>query len=178
MATLKVQEDSSISHCTYHVFLSFRGKDTRKTFTDHLYTALVQAGFRTFQDDEDIESGESIKLELHKAILLSRISVIVFSKNFASSKCCLDKLLTILECKRTSKHVVITVFYDVDPTEVKNQTGSFAEAFMRHEQMEAENDERKNEWMEKVKKWRAALRKVADLGGRVFQNQADGAPKQ
>ncbi|KAL7235619.1 hypothetical protein ACSBR1_019001 [Camellia fascicularis] len=127
MATLKVQEDSSISHCTYHVFLSFRGKDTRKTFTDHLYTALVQAGFRTFKDDEDIESGE-----------------------------------------------IIPVFYDVDPTEVKNQTGSFAEAFMRHEQMEAENDERKNEWMEKVKKWRAALRKVVDLGGRVFQNQTDG----
>ncbi|KAI9215660.1 hypothetical protein POPTR_T002968v4 [Populus trichocarpa] len=32
----------------YDVFLSFRGEDTRKTFTDHLYTALVQAGIHTF----------------------------------------------------------------------------------------------------------------------------------
>ncbi|CAL5378114.1 unnamed protein product [Camellia sinensis] len=127
-------------------------KDTRKTFTDHLYTSLVQTRCRTFKDDDDIEKGESIKLELHRAIPLSRISVIVFSKNFASSKWCLNELLTILECKRTSKHVVIPVFYDVDPTEVKNQIGSFVEAFMRHEQMEAENDERKNEWMQKVKK--------------------------
>ncbi|CAL5380033.1 unnamed protein product [Camellia sinensis] len=125
------------------------GKDTHKTFTDHLYTSLVQAGCRTFKDDDDIEKGESIKLELHRAIPLSRISVIAFSKNFASSKWCLDELLTILECKRTSEHVVIPVFYDVDPTEVKNQTGSFVETFMRHEQMEAENDERKNEWMQK-----------------------------
>ncbi|KAL7205674.1 hypothetical protein ACSBR2_018576 [Camellia fascicularis] len=45
---------------------------------------------------------------------------------------------------------------------------------MRHEQLEAENDERKNEWMQKVKIWRAALREVVDLGGMVFQNQANG----
>jgi hypothetical protein len=36
------------------VFLSFRGEDTRKNFTDHLYTALVQAGIHTFRDDDEI----------------------------------------------------------------------------------------------------------------------------
>ncbi|KAI8556490.1 hypothetical protein RHMOL_Rhmol05G0257000 [Rhododendron molle] len=67
MSAMKSQEDSSsASSCSYHVFLSFRGEDTRKTFTDHFYTALNQAGFRTFRDDDGIEKGEDIKSELEK----------------------------------------------------------------------------------------------------------------
>jgi hypothetical protein len=50
------------------VFLSFRGEDTRKNFTDHLYTALVQAGIHTFRDDDEIGRGENIKSELQQAI--------------------------------------------------------------------------------------------------------------
>ncbi|KAL7235615.1 hypothetical protein ACSBR1_018997 [Camellia fascicularis] len=135
---MKTEVDPSISRCTYHVFLSFRGKDTRKAFTDHLYTALVQAGIRTFKDNDGIERGEKIKLELQKAIWLSRISVIVFSKDYASSRWCLDELLMILEFKRTSKHIVLSIFYDVDQAEVKNQTGGLVEDFVSHEQIEAE----------------------------------------
>ncbi len=40
----------------YEVFLSFRGKDTRKRFTDHLYHALDNAGIRNFRDDDDLFS--------------------------------------------------------------------------------------------------------------------------
>jgi hypothetical protein len=50
------------------VFLSFRGADTRKNFTDHLYKALVDAGIHTFRDDDEIRIGENIELELQKAI--------------------------------------------------------------------------------------------------------------
>ncbi|KAM7490976.1 hypothetical protein LguiA_033897 [Lonicera macranthoides] len=45
----------------YDVFLSFRGQDTRKTFADHLYTALINAGIRTFRDDDELQKGESIE---------------------------------------------------------------------------------------------------------------------
>ena len=38
----------------YDVFLSFRGVDTRKSFTDHLYAALKQRGIITFRDDENL----------------------------------------------------------------------------------------------------------------------------
>ena len=45
MASTSAQmaSDSSPStpRCTYDVFLSFRGEDTRDNFTDHLYTDLV-----------------------------------------------------------------------------------------------------------------------------------------
>ncbi|KAI8551776.1 hypothetical protein RHMOL_Rhmol06G0212900 [Rhododendron molle] len=42
-----LEASSSTSPCSYDVFLSFRGEDTRKSFTDHLYTALDYAGFAT-----------------------------------------------------------------------------------------------------------------------------------
>ncbi|CAN6566556.1 unnamed protein product [Malus baccata var. baccata] len=149
----------------HDVFLSFRG-DTRKTFTDHLYTALNNAGFNTFRDDDELERGEDIKPGLQKAIQLSRASVVVFSKDYASSRWCLDELVLILERKRTtSNHVVLPVFYDVDPSDVRKQTGSIGKAFARYE---------KTQSPKKVKGWREAVAEVADLAGMVLQNQADG----
>ncbi|KAG5550623.1 hypothetical protein RHGRI_015536 [Rhododendron griersonianum] len=134
MSAVTSQEASSSAFpCSYHVFLSFRGKDTRKTFTDHLYTALGEAGFHTFKDDDGIRKGEDIKSEIAKAIRESRISIIVFSKNYASSTWCLEELVMILKHK-TLGHIVLPVFYDVDPSEVRKQIGSFEEAFTRHEE--------------------------------------------
>ncbi|CAN6722311.1 unnamed protein product [Malus baccata var. baccata] len=150
----------------YDVFLSFRGEDTRKTFTDHLYTALNNAGFLTFRDDDELERGEDIKPGLQKAIQQSRTSVVVFSKDYASSRWCLDELVLILERKRTtSDHVVLPVFYDVDPSHVRKQTGSVGKAFARSQ---------KNQSSEKVEGWRKALAEIADLAGMVLQNQVDG----
>ncbi|PNT11280.2 hypothetical protein POPTR_011G008548v4 [Populus trichocarpa] len=70
MAAGKYQESysSRFSNCKHQVFLSFRGADTRKNFTDHLYKALVDAGIHTFRDDDEIRIGENIELELQKAI--------------------------------------------------------------------------------------------------------------
>ncbi|XWS57346.1 hypothetical protein CRYUN_Cryun09bG0166600 [Craigia yunnanensis] len=166
MAVSIVNEDSaSISRYAYQVFLSFRGADTRKNFTDHLYTALVQAGIHTFRDYEEIEKGKNIKDEIEKAILHeSKISVIVFSKDYASSTWCLDELVKIVEHMKSSQHIVLPVFYDVDPTQIRKQTGSYAEAFAKHE------ESYKYE-MTMVQKWRAALKEVADLGGMVLQDR-------
>ncbi|XP_021831131.1 disease resistance protein RML1A-like [Prunus avium] len=165
-ATQQTSSSNTSRSCRYHVFLSFRGEDTRKTFTDHLFTALVNAGFRTFRDDDELERGEDIKPELQKAIKHSRTSVIVFSKDYASSRWCLDELVMILERKRTSPdYVVLPVFYDVDPSHVRKQTGSLARAFATHQ---------KSQHRKKVKAWKDALAEVADLAGMVLQNQADG----
>ncbi|CAL5401846.1 unnamed protein product [Camellia sinensis] len=176
MAIVRSQETSSPnSHCSYDVFLSFRGEDTRKTFTDHLYTALVHAGFRTFRDDDGIERGENIKFELNKAIQESKISIVVFSEDYASSSWCLDELVMILERRRTVGHVVLPVFYHVDPSHVRKQKKSFKEAFTRHEErFRAEVSERKVEWIGKMEEWKAALREAADLAGMNLQNQTDG----
>ncbi|KAM7469888.1 hypothetical protein LguiA_008071 [Lonicera macranthoides] len=151
MAIIKTHEASSSDR--YDVFLSFRGKDTRKSFTDHLYTALVQQGFRTFRDDDEAERGENLKSELEKAIRQSKISIIVISKDYASSTWCLDELVMILEQRRNYGHVVLPVFYDVDPSQVRKQTGRTAEAFARYEkQFEEQTDQdKKTEVMKKIK---------------------------
>ncbi|BBH09934.1 Disease resistance protein TIR-NBS-LRR class family [Prunus dulcis] len=155
------------SPSSYHVFLSFRGEDTRKTFSDHLYMAFVKAGLRTFRDDDELKRGEHIQPEVLRAIKESKCFVIVFSKEYASSLWCLDELVMILDRKRSSNssHVVLPVFYDVDPSQVRKQTGSFATAFARHEMRHS---------LETTKRWRAALTEVADVAGMVLQNKADG----
>ena len=106
------------------VFLSFRGEDTRKNFTDHLYKALIQAGIHTFRDDDELARGKEISTELLNAIQESRISIVVFSKGYASSRWCLDELVQIMHCKNTIRHTVYPVFYDVDPSDVRKQTGT------------------------------------------------------
>ncbi|CAL5378150.1 unnamed protein product [Camellia sinensis] len=162
---------SSMLRFSYHVFLSFRGEDTRRAFTDHLYTALVHAGIHTFRDDDELERGEDIESNLKKAIQQSRISIIILSKDYASSKWCLNELVKILERKRTVNHIILPVFYHVEPSHVKNQTGSFAEAFQKHKKgFEAETDDRKQERLAKVETWREALRQVVDLPGMILED--------
>ena len=74
----------SLAQWKYYVFLNFRGKDTRYGFTDHLYQALCDNGFNTFID-YNLQRGEEVSVELLKAIELSMIWIIIFSKNYASS---------------------------------------------------------------------------------------------
>ncbi|KAH0714092.1 hypothetical protein KY284_006997 [Solanum tuberosum] len=44
----------------YDVFLCFRGEDTRKIFTSHLYQGLDNRGIFTFLDDKRLVEGDSI----------------------------------------------------------------------------------------------------------------------
>lgn len=141
---------------TYDVFLSFRGEDSWKNFTDHLYTALVQKGINTFRsrDDEELEKGSSIAPNLIKAIEESRCVIVILSTNYASSTSCLEELAEAVEFKKKTWKKVFPVFYDVHPDEVRHQTGYFGEAFSKHEQ-------RFKDDMERVSRWRAALTEIA-----------------
>ncbi|KAH0780751.1 hypothetical protein KY290_000349 [Solanum tuberosum] len=146
----------------YDVFLSFRGEDTCKTFTSHLYQGLKNKGILTFQDDKRLEHGDSISEELLKAIKESQVALVVFSKNYATSRWCLNELVKIMECyKDENEKTVIPVFYDVDPSHVRYQSESYAEAFAKHE-LQFKDDV---EGMQKVKRWRTALCEAADLKG-------------
>ncbi|KAM3746765.1 hypothetical protein ACB098_06G225600 [Castanea mollissima] len=142
----------------YDVFLSFRGKDTRKNFTDHLYYTLTEAGIHTFRDDESIRKGEDLSSEILQAIRGSRISLVVFSKNYASSRWCLDELVEIMECRRRLKQIVFPIYYDVRPSDVRNQRGSYEQAFVEHEKRYLLDKH-------KVFRWRGALSEAADISG-------------
>ncbi|PNY11686.1 putative inactive receptor kinase [Trifolium pratense] len=147
---------------TFDVFISFRGEDTRRKFTSHLYDALSMK-VRTFIDENELEKGDEISSALIKAIKEAYASLVIFSKNYASSKWCLNELVKILECKKEQGQIVIPVFYEVNPSHVRNQRGSYGQAFENHEQ-----DLRQSK--DKLQKWRNALTEAANLSGWHSQN--------
>ncbi|XP_057987226.1 disease resistance protein RPV1 isoform X1 [Hevea brasiliensis] len=146
------------SKITYDVFLSFRGSDTRSNFTSHIYAALCRKHITTFIDDNSLDRGEEIKETLLKAIEESKIYVIIFSENYASSHWCLDELVKIMECMKTMGRKVLPVFYHVDPSDVRKQTGKLGEAFGKVKQQFKES-------IDRVERWSTALTEAANLSG-------------
>ena len=151
-----------IRPCDYDVFLSFRGGDTRKNFTDHLYAALVMKGIVTFRDDEGLSRGEDIAIDLYKSIEKSRCAVVILSQNYANSRWCLEELAKIMECRIEMGLLVLPVFYDVDPSDVRHQRGNFGYALAEHE---------RKGFGPQTQRWRAALREVGSLSGWDLRDQ-------
>ncbi|KAK3416281.1 hypothetical protein EUGRSUZ_H01736 [Eucalyptus grandis] len=142
----------------YHVFLSFRGTDVRNNFLGHLYVALDQKGIHTYIDCEELRKGEQLTPALLKAIEDSRIAIIVFSEDYASSPWCLEEVEKIMECKEQRGLTVFPVFYKVEPKEVRTPRGSYQEAMVKHESKFGRDSE-------KVKRWKKALYDAGSLFG-------------
>ncbi|KAI9073772.1 hypothetical protein K1719_044269 [Acacia pycnantha] len=160
---------SQVPPTKYDVFISFRGSDVRFGFLSHLRKELHEKQIDVY-DDERLERGEEIVPALFEAIEGSMMSLVIFSKDFASSKWCLEELVKIMECKETNEQIVIPVFYDIDPSHVRHQTGSYADSFAKHEEKFKDN-------MEKLQTWRSTLTKSAHLSGyhysSDFQNECN-----
>ncbi|PKI39293.1 hypothetical protein CRG98_040349 [Punica granatum] len=120
--------------CEYEVFLSFRGPDTRESFADCLYNSL------------------------------SKISIPIFSKRYASSKWCLRELSLIAERYRENKQIVMPIFFDVTPDQVKNQTGNYDAALRQHA----------GKYPQCVGEWRSALSELGRLKGWPLKDTANG----
>ncbi|KAL5565377.1 hypothetical protein UlMin_028541 [Ulmus minor] len=148
----------------HDVFLSFRGEDTRNNFTAHLYSALSGKQIGAYIDQVSLKQGSEISPELLKAIEESEISIIIFSKNYASSSWCLDELVHILKCKKEKARIVLPIFLGIDPSHIRKQKSSYAEAFVGHEERFE---------MEKVREWRRALTDAAGLSGWDSRNMSE-----
>uniref|UniRef100_A0A6N2LHE3 ADP-ribosyl cyclase/cyclic ADP-ribose hydrolase n=1 Tax=Salix viminalis TaxID=40686 RepID=A0A6N2LHE3_SALVM len=168
MASTSTQKATSSSYSPpqwiYDVFLSFSGKDTRNNFTSHLCSNLRQGGIDVFMDDRELERGKTIEPALWQAIEESRFSIVVFSRNYASSPWCLDELVKIVQCMKEMGHTVLPVFYDVDPSEVADQTGDYKKAFIEHQEKFSENPDR-------VQSWRDCLSTVGIISGWDVRNR-------
>ncbi|KAL6129000.1 hypothetical protein ACLB2K_072353 [Fragaria x ananassa] len=149
----------------YDVFINFRGEDTRRSFVCHLYDALKRTALGTFIDSEELQKGDDLS-ELYKAIQDSRLSILVFSKDYASSTWCLKELVQILECMDRQNQIVVPVFYGVDPSHVRKLEDSFAEAFGKHE-----SDS--NLGKEELESWKSSLTRATNLSGYDSKNYRD-----
>ena len=138
------------------MFLSFKGESTY--FTDDLYSGLKQKGISTFRVDEKLKQGAINTSELLKAIEESRVAIVIFSKDYASSKWCLIELAKIVDCMEKMGLVVLPVFHYVGPNDMRHQRGTFANAFAKHEEHLQDN-------IGNVQTWKAALTKIGDLAG-------------
>ncbi|XP_027336238.1 disease resistance-like protein DSC1 [Abrus precatorius] len=150
----------------YDVFVSFRGEDIRSGFLGHLSEAFSQKQIYAFID-EKLKKGDSVWPSLEKAIEGSFISLIIFSKNYASSSWCLKELVKILECRDKYKRIVIPVFYNVEPTVVRHQNKFYAIAFVFHQIKYG---------LSMVKLWKKALEDSSNLSGiksTDFRNDAE-----
>ncbi|XP_028797884.1 TMV resistance protein N [Neltuma alba] len=141
----------------YEVFLSFRGEDTRDTFSSYLYEALRQAGIHIFMDHK-LDKGDHISPILLKTIEESEISLIIFSEDYASSTWCMDELVHIMKCKDKYGRFVVPIFYNVDPSNIRKQDGRFGDGFAKLMQRSKHDQNR-------VQEWENALIKSASLSG-------------
>ena len=147
---------ASPSKNLYDVFISFRGEDTRRNFTSHLFAALSRKQIQTYKDDTTLEKGDEVWPALVHAIDNSYLCIVVFSEKYASSTWCLRELTHILETKK--KREVIPVFYEIDPSHIRKQTGSYEKAFQKHKE-NPKLDEKE------IQKRRAFLEKASNIAG-------------
>jgi hypothetical protein len=147
------------------VFLSFKGSDTRYGFTGNLYNALCDSGVHTLIDNRELHGGDEITPSLVKAIEETRIFIPIFSINYASSSFCLDELVHIVHCFKAKGCMVLPVFYDVEPSQVRHQIESYGEAISKHEKRFRNSTEKYNANMERLHKWKMALNQAANLSG-------------
>lgn len=112
-------------------------------------------------NDQGIERSTTIAPSLVQVIRESRILVVILSKNYASSSWCLNELVEILECKKVTGQVGMTIFYGVDPSDVRKQTGDFGSAFKKT--CSLKTDVEKQIWI-------TALTNVSNIAGEDCQN--------
>ncbi|CAA0384437.1 unnamed protein product [Arabidopsis thaliana] len=147
---------TSVSQNWKHdVFPSFHGADVRRTFLSHILESFKRKGIDTFIDN-NIERSKSIGPELKEAIKGSKIAIVLLSRKYASSSWCLDELAEIMKCREMVGQIVMTIFYEVEPTDIKKQTGEFGKAFTKT---------CRGKTKEHVERWRKALEDVATIAG-------------
>jgi hypothetical protein len=108
--------------------------------------------------DYRIEKGNQVWAELVEAIKDSTLFLVVFSENYANSTWCLNELVEIMKCHKNGQ-VVVPVFYQVDPSHVRKQTGSYGTAFANHKKQGGKNDDKM------MQNWKNALFQAANLSG-------------
>ncbi|RID44452.1 hypothetical protein BRARA_I01243 [Brassica rapa] len=148
------------SSLKYNLFASFYGQGLRQTFLSHLCRQLNENGITVFTN-QDLVRGEPVLPSLVQRIRESRISIVVLSQKYASSSWCLNELVEILRCRETMGHIVMTIFYRVDPSHVRNQTGDFGNIFVQTCAGKTEEERRM---------WSQALTDVGNIAGEDSRN--------
>ncbi|XP_048133366.1 disease resistance protein L6-like [Rhodamnia argentea] len=147
----------------YDVFLCSKGLDIRLGIVNFLHYWMLQDRVSVYSDRDDLRSNEGIGEEILQALGNSNIYIPIFSRNYASSHCCLRELAHMVKCMSESKgkRRILPMFYDVEIDDVKLKTDLYKSDLDKH-RTNFDNNE--------VKSWEEALIQVAAMKGFVLKN--------
>ncbi|XP_020992150.2 disease resistance protein RUN1-like [Arachis duranensis] len=148
----------------YDVYISFEPHYPSHPFISLLSGALKRAGVHLFLDN--YMKPKSKDLILSSVIKGSRVSIVVFTTDFACTTWSLKELEKIMEYRSSRGQQVVPVFYEVDPKEVFNQSGHFGEALLATLARTSTNQA-------KVVSYMTALKEAAAISPRFLTNFRD-----
>lgn len=98
------------------VYISFNlCEDTiRHSFLSHLAAGFHRRGISFNEPDRVPEVNDA-------AIVKSKVSLVILSKKYASSKGCLAELVKIFKCQESNGLVVVPVFYGLTKSGIKKE---------------------------------------------------------
>ncbi|KAF7848913.1 hypothetical protein BT93_L1449 [Corymbia citriodora subsp. variegata] len=166
----EVASSSSISAFAkkeIRVFLSYnRGPGIPDEFIDFLMVHLTRSGISVFGDGKKVPDGE----ELVEVIERSNVAIPIISKGYASSESCLVQLGLMLGCRRTNGQIIIPIFYEVDPLDVRLLRGSLQLSLKEHEAKGTDG--------RTIQAWGRALHEVGGLERFYCANQNYGSSSE
>ena len=162
MAHVSSSSSSDPSKRQFDVFVSFRGFDTRNSFTSYLLQFLHRKGIDAFFDGK-LRRGKDISVVFDR-IEQSKMSIVVFSENYANSTWCLEELWKIMQCREKFGHGVLPVFYKVRKSDVENQKGNFGAPFLSPKESFKGDGH-------KVGAWKEALKIASNILGYVLREE-------
>lgn len=145
---------SSSPNWKYDVFLSFHPVGIDRYFVDLILEALRSKKINSFIDNYT-KRGTLTAPELIESIRGSRVAIVLLSRDYASSSC-LDELAEIMNCKEELGQVVIPIFCDLDPIDVKKQTERFGKIF---------RETCKGKTKQEMRRWSQDLTDVSTIAG-------------
>jgi len=142
----------------YDVLINFSEEDIERKFVSHLDSALSAVGFTTFLHHQNtVESTHTQEPILN----LCRVAIVVFTKSYSKSAWCLHQLQQIIHWQETYCRHVLPVYYEIQPSEVRFQTGDFWKAFKATAQQTFSGQQLEDG----MSRWSHALTKATNLFG-------------
>ncbi|KAJ4943987.1 hypothetical protein NE237_016311 [Protea cynaroides] len=142
--------------CNYQVFISYRKKDTGKTFTGSLHRALQREGIDAFLDRKNLPIGQQMLPNFYQNIRSSKMLIPVISKRYVDSEWCLKELAEMVDCYKPEGPKILPIFFNVKPTDVQNRTGIVKTSLKKY---------RKSHDKSTRKRWKKALTIVGAING-------------
>ncbi|CAL9248831.1 unnamed protein product [Arabidopsis halleri] len=146
------------------VFLNYRGEELRYSFVSHLIDAFERNEVNVFVDTYE-QRGKDLK-NLFVRIEESRIALAIFSTRYAESPWCMDELVKMKKLADQGKLLVIPIFYNVEPEDIRKQTGEFGDNFWTLARVSTGDQ---------IKKWKEALECISDKMGLSLRDKSSEA---